>query len=117
MSSLAKSPVWFITGCSSGFGRSLALLALRNGHRVIATSRTPSNTPNDVSQVEKLGGTWLELDVGSPAATSILDKATAIHGRIDVLVNNAGYALLGAFETFRYSHPCSVPLTPKSRPS
>ena len=102
MSSLPKNPVWFITGCSSGFGLSLSLLALRNGHKVIATSRKPSNNPDAVSQVEKLGGTWMELDVCSPDATSVLDKATAIHGRVDVLVNNAGYALLGAFETFTY---------------
>jgi NAD(P)-dependent dehydrogenase (short-subunit alcohol dehydrogenase family) len=102
MSSLPKDPVWFITGCSSGFGLSLALLALRNGHRVVATSRKPSNTPDEVSQFETLGGTWMELDVCSPDATSLLDKATAIYGRIDILVNNAGYALLGAFETFRY---------------
>jgi NAD(P)-dependent dehydrogenase (short-subunit alcohol dehydrogenase family) len=101
MSSLPASPVWFITGCSSGFGLSLALLALRNGHKVIATSRKPSKTPDLVSEVEKLGGTWMELDVCSPHATAVLDKAIAIHGRIDILVNNAGYALLGAFETFR----------------
>ncbi|KAG0646012.1 Oxidoreductase claN [Hyphodiscus hymeniophilus] len=100
MSSLPKPPVWLITGCSSGFGLNLALLALRNGHKVIASSRNISKTPKEVSQIEKLGGAWIELDVCSPNATTILDKATAIHGRIDILVNNAAYALLGAFETF-----------------
>jgi NAD(P)-dependent dehydrogenase (short-subunit alcohol dehydrogenase family) len=103
MSSLPASPVWFITGCSSGFGLSLAMLALRNGHKVIATSRNPSKNSELVSQVEELGGTWMQLDVCSLDATSVLDKAIAIHGRIDVLVNNAAYALLGAFETFRWA--------------
>jgi NAD(P)-dependent dehydrogenase (short-subunit alcohol dehydrogenase family) len=99
MSTPPSSPVWFITGCSSGFGLSLATLALKAGHKVIATSRNPSSTPDLVSQVEKLGGKWLKLDVISPDATSVLGQAIALYGKIDILVNNAGYALLGAFET------------------
>lgn len=95
-------PVWLITGCSSGFGASLALCALRAGHKVIATSRTPSKTPNLVSEVEKLGGTWRTLDVCSPDVPSIIEEAVEVYGRIDYLVNNAGYALLGAFEDMRY---------------
>lgn len=95
------TPVWFITGCSSGFGASLALRALHAGHRVVATSRTPSKTPLLVSQVEKLGGTWMQLDVCSPDAAAVVERATAVYGQIDILVNAAGYALIGAFETFR----------------
>jgi NAD(P)-dependent dehydrogenase (short-subunit alcohol dehydrogenase family) len=97
-------PVWFITGCSSGFGASLALLALRSGHKVIATSRSPSKTPELVSQVEELGGTWMQLDVCAPEPKliKVIDEATSVYGKIDILVNNAGYALLGAFETIRY---------------
>jgi NAD(P)-dependent dehydrogenase (short-subunit alcohol dehydrogenase family) len=100
-------PVWFITGCSSGFGASLALLALRSGHKVIATSRKPSKTPELVSQVEKLGGTWMQLDVCAPEPElmKVIDEATNVYGKIDILVNNAGYALLGAFETIRYVVP------------
>jgi NADP-dependent 3-hydroxy acid dehydrogenase YdfG len=94
-------PVWLITGCSSGFGASLALCALRSGHKVIATSRTPSKTPTLVSEVEKLGGTWCTLDVCSPDVPSIIEEAVKVYGRIDYLVNNAGYALLGAFEDMR----------------
>jgi NAD(P)-dependent dehydrogenase (short-subunit alcohol dehydrogenase family) len=99
----SSAPVWFITGCSSGFGFSLALLALRSGHHVVATSRNPSKTPKLVSQVESLGGVWHVLDVSAPESelSIAVDKAMAVRGRIDVLVNNAGYALLGAFETFR----------------
>jgi NAD(P)-dependent dehydrogenase (short-subunit alcohol dehydrogenase family) len=100
-----STPVWFITGCSSGFGASLALLALRSGHKVIATSRNPSKTPELVSQIERLGGTWMQLDVCAPEPEliKVIDKATSVHGKIDILVNNAGYALLGAFETIRYA--------------
>lgn len=90
---------------SSGFGFSLALhiLASGPGHKVIATSRTPSKTPSQVSQIQSLGGTWLALDICSPESelATFIEKATAIYGTIDVLVNNAGYSLLGAFECFR----------------
>ncbi|KAH7410736.1 putative short chain oxidoreductase/dehydrogenase [Cadophora sp. MPI-SDFR-AT-0126] len=94
--------VWLITGCSSGFGLALALHVLNAGHKVIATSRNPSKTPDLVTQVQNLGGTWLTLDICSPESelASFIERATAIHGIIDVLVNNAGYALLGAFECF-----------------
>ena len=94
--------VWFITGCSSGFGASLALLALRNGHHVIATSRNPSKTPDIISKVKELGGTWLILDICGSDLPSVVESATQIYGKIDILVNNAGYCLLGAFETFTY---------------
>lgn len=95
--------VWFITGCSSGFGLHLALLALKNNHRVIATSRNPASTPDLVSQVESLGGKWHTLDVCSPepVLAKNVEDAMNVWGRIDVLVNNAGYALLGAFECIR----------------
>jgi len=105
---MSQPLVWFITGCSSGFGASLALLALKNGHHVIATSRTPSKTPEIVSQVEKLGGSWLALDVCSPDLSSTINTVTQIYGRIDVLVNNAGYCLLGAFETFTYVNSTEI---------
>jgi len=98
---MSSTPVWLITGCSSGFGAALAILALKNGHRVIATSRNPSKSPDELEKVEKLGGRWLALDVCSPELPAVVDAATKIYGQIDILVNNAGYALLGAFETFR----------------
>ncbi|RDL37147.1 NAD(P)-binding Rossmann-fold containing protein [Venustampulla echinocandica] len=99
--SIPDPPVWFITGCSSGFGLELALIALGEGHKVIATSRNPSKTPSLVSQVGSLGGKWLPLDVCAPEAelAQTVEKAIAIYGRIDILVNSAGYAILGALET------------------
>jgi NAD(P)-dependent dehydrogenase (short-subunit alcohol dehydrogenase family) len=95
-----SSPVWFITGCSSGFGASLAQLVLSRGHRLIATSRTPSKTPSLVTQITSAGGHWLPLDVTSPSAPSVVHTALSIYGHIDYFVNNAGYSLIGAIESF-----------------
>jgi NADP-dependent 3-hydroxy acid dehydrogenase YdfG len=94
--------VWFITGCSSGFGASLSLLALKAGHKVVATSRSPSKTPELVRQVRELGGTWMPLDVNAPSAAEVIRNAVDIYGRIDVLVNNAGFSLLGMLEDLTY---------------
>ncbi|KAI5816010.1 short-chain dehydrogenase/reductase SDR [Pyronema omphalodes] len=95
-----SSPVWFITGCSSGFGASLAKLVLTRGHRLIATSRTPSKSPSLVSEITSAGGHWLTLDVTSPSAPSVVQTALSIYGHIDYFVNNAGYSLIGAIELF-----------------
>ncbi|CZR61745.1 related to short chain oxidoreductase/dehydrogenase [Phialocephala subalpina] len=92
------SQVWLITGSSSGFGFSLARIALRAGHKVIATSRNPSKTPKLVSEIESLGGKWLALNVCDPNIADVIEHAVAAYGQIDVLVNNAGYSLLGALE-------------------
>jgi NADP-dependent 3-hydroxy acid dehydrogenase YdfG len=98
-----KSLVWFITGCSTGFGKSLALLVLKAGHHVIATSRTPSKSPSLVKKVEELGGIWLPLDLTSNKEDmeKVVEEGTKKWGRIDVLVNNAGMSILGALEDFR----------------
>lgn len=100
---MSQPPVWFITGCSSGFGFSLARHVLKSGHRAIATSRVPSKTPELVSEIESLGGIWRPLDVTDPEADLALAiaRATAVYGCIDILVNCAAYALLGAFEMLR----------------
>jgi NAD(P)-dependent dehydrogenase (short-subunit alcohol dehydrogenase family) len=103
MTSQNKPLVWLITGCSAGFGKSLALLVLKAGHHVIATSRTPSKSPSLVKKVEELGGIWLPLDLTSSKESMqrIADEGTKKWGRIDVLVNNAGISILGALEDFR----------------
>ncbi|KAH6679106.1 putative short chain oxidoreductase/dehydrogenase [Halenospora varia] len=100
MSSPSSTPVWLITGCSSGFGKALAFHARKSGHRVIATSRNPAKTPELVSEFESLGGIWHSLDLYSPESVlaEVVEKATSVYGRIDILVNCAAYALLGAFE-------------------
>lgn len=95
------SQVWLITGCSSGLGLSLTLAALKAGHQVIATSRNPSKTPALVSEVQSLGGKWKSLDVSDPNSGNIVKEVIHDFGGIDVLINNAAVALLGAFEDIR----------------
>jgi NAD(P)-dependent dehydrogenase (short-subunit alcohol dehydrogenase family) len=89
---------WFITGASSGFGRAFAEHALARGHNVVATARTPSALDDVVAQApERLLA--LALDVTRPGeAQAAIDAAVARFGRIDVLINNAGYGIVGAFE-------------------
>lgn len=99
MSTHMSPPTWLITGCSSGFGWSLVQRALKVGHSVIATSRNPSKTPDLVEQVEAAAnGRWMTLDVNAPDIQSKINEAENVFGGIDVLVNNAGTAQLGAFE-------------------
>jgi NAD(P)-dependent dehydrogenase (short-subunit alcohol dehydrogenase family) len=87
--------VWLITGCSSGFGQEIARAALAAGDRVMATAR----------QVEQLAGLAADgavtarLDVTDPVTVDQAVAATLDRfGRIDVLVNNAGYGSVGAVE-------------------
>jgi len=90
--------VWFITGSSRGFGRAFAEAALERGDRVAATAR-------DVSTIKNLCDAYgdrvlpLTLDVTDPAEVSTaVAAAHQAFGRLDVVVNNAGYGLFGAVE-------------------
>jgi NAD(P)-dependent dehydrogenase (short-subunit alcohol dehydrogenase family) len=80
-----------ITGCSSGYGRETARYFHAQGWKVIATMRTPREDLLPRSERIRV----LPLDVTSPAS---IDSALAAGGPIDVLVNNAGIGLFGAFE-------------------
>ncbi|CZR51034.1 related to short chain oxidoreductase/dehydrogenase [Phialocephala subalpina] len=102
MSSPTTPLVWLITGSSSGFGTSLTFIALNAGHKVIATSRNPSKTPDLVKQVEDLGGIWLALDVTDTPENlqKVVAEGTKKFGRIDILANVAGIGILGALEDF-----------------
>ena len=91
-------PVWLITGCSSGFGLEIARTVLERGHHVIASSRNPSKTPEYVQEIEGKGGKWIPLDVTSNDVKARIAEASAIHGRVDVLVNNAGFGVNAGFE-------------------
>lgn len=89
---------WLITGCSSGFGRRLALTAAQRGDQVIATAR---NVKTIEDMAAPFGGRMisLPLDVTDAAAIkAVVAKAVETFGGFDVLVNNAGYALFGAIE-------------------
>lgn len=91
--------VWFITGSSRGLGRALVVAALEAGDRVVATARRPEALA-DVQ--EKYGDRVhpLALDVTRPeAARRAVEAAVGRYGRIDVLVNNAGYANVSPIET------------------
>ena len=91
--------IWFITGVSSGFGTEIALKALEAGLRVIGTVRHRAKAAHRVSAIEEKGGKILELDVtDASACLAVIKKAESMYGHIDVLVNNAGVALLGAVE-------------------
>lgn len=86
---------WLITGCSSGLGRALAVAALAAGDRVLATARTPDALADLRS--DRLA--TAALDVTEPAAaTRAVETAVATFGRLDVVVNNAGFATVGAVE-------------------
>ncbi|MCE7010940.1 oxidoreductase [Kibdelosporangium philippinense] len=90
---------WFITGASRGLGRSITEAALAAGHDVVATARTPSQLAD---LVEKYPATLhaLAVDVTDPAAIEAAVKSTLdLCGRIDVVVNNAGYANIAPIET------------------
>jgi NAD(P)-dependent dehydrogenase (short-subunit alcohol dehydrogenase family) len=98
MATKTDKPVWLITGCSAGLGQALARYVLSQDHRLIASSRTPSKTPDLVAEVESKGGKWMELDVTSEDVEEAISKAESFFGRLDVVVNNAGYAVMGAVE-------------------
>ncbi len=101
MTSLTKPLTWFITGCSTGLGAALTVHALKAGHTVIATARTPSSAAS-YKEISSLGGHWVSLDVTSADAGSVLTSSIEKYGKIDVLVNNAGYSILGAIEDIKY---------------
>ncbi|WP_285107969.1 SDR family NAD(P)-dependent oxidoreductase [Promicromonospora sp. MEB111] len=90
---------WFITGSSRGFGRSLVLAALAAGDQVAATARRPEQLDDLVAEYgERI--LPLRLDVtDQDGARTALAEAAARFGRVDVIVNNAGYANVAPIET------------------
>jgi len=92
----AEKPVWFITGCSTGFGHQIAKHVLELGYRVVVTSRDPE----DVRDLAKLGDALvLKLDVTDRSQAEAAVKAVEDrYGGIDVLVNNAGIGYFAAVE-------------------
>lgn len=93
-----NSKVWFITGASRGFGRVWAEAALERGDSVAATAR---NIDSLAGLKEKYAGNvlTLELDVTKPGQAKIaIDQAYAYFGRLDIVLNNAGYSLVGTIE-------------------
>lgn len=93
-----ESPVWFITGCSTGFGKEIAKILLNKGVKVVLTARDPDKLQELVKGHEN-HALALKLDVNDrEQAESAIKEAEKKFGTIDVLVNNAGYGYLGAIE-------------------
>jgi NAD(P)-dependent dehydrogenase (short-subunit alcohol dehydrogenase family) len=91
------SPVWFITGCSTGFGRDLAKLTLDRGWPTVVTARNKSRLADLVSGYDN--ALALDLDVTDQGQIDAAVKAAEEKfGRIDVLVNNAGYGYQASIE-------------------
>ena len=93
---VTEKPVWFITGCSTGFGRELAKHVLELGYRVVVTARHHSDIKDLADKGDAL---LLKLDVTHKGQIAAAIKAAiAKFGRIDVLVNNAGIGYFAAVE-------------------
>jgi len=95
-STKSEMPVWFITGCSTGFGRELAMHLLERGYNTVVTARNP----DDVSDLARVRNSLvLKLDVtDQDQIDKAIKTAEEKFGRIDVLVNNAGIGYFGAVE-------------------
>ncbi|KAI0056247.1 NAD(P)-binding protein [Artomyces pyxidatus] len=99
MSEIANSRVWFITGTSSGFGRALVEAVLARNERVVATIRKPSALADLQAKYPETQLLVVSLDVTNAEQIVEVFKTIETHfHRLDVVVNNAGYALQGEVE-------------------
>lgn len=98
MENQRNSKVWFITGASRGFGRVWTEAALERGDKVAATARSLASL---AGFTKKYGDNvlTLELDVTKPGqAATVVAQAHSHFGRLDIVLNNAGYSLVGTIE-------------------
>lgn len=96
---MSKDKVWFVTGASGGMGLSLVNRLIKSGYRVAATSRKSQSLMDAVEDFEAEQFLPLEVDLTDEKSISGAFKKTVDHfGKIDVLVNNAGYGIGGAVE-------------------
>lgn len=92
------SKVWFVTGSSRGFGREFVLAAVKRGDKVAATAR---NTDSLSDLVEEYGDAILPIQLDVTDRDQVFAAVTSAHekfGRLDVVINNAGYGLFGTVE-------------------
>jgi NAD(P)-dependent dehydrogenase (short-subunit alcohol dehydrogenase family) len=95
---LSEQAVWFITGCSTGFGRELASRVLAQGGRAVVAARDPASVKDLVEAAgDRAIGVRLDVTRADEIAAAV-KAADDVFGRIDVLVNNAGFGYLSAVE-------------------
>lgn len=95
---MSDKKTWFITGCDTGMGRAIAEVVLEAGHRVVVTARDAANVA-DLKQRFPQTACLYSLDVTNPVQVrDVVADAERQTGGIDVLLNNAGYGVLGAAE-------------------
>ena len=93
-----KVKTWFITGASSGLGKAFATYAVSKGHNVVATARSVEKLyALKADAPDRLLVCKLDVDHAGDAESAVA-AAVERFGRIDVLINNAGYAIFGAVE-------------------
>src|SRR5258708_17680716 len=105
------SKVWLITGSASGLGRNIAEVVLESGDRLVATARDPGRLEDPIKKYGDQVRT-APLDVADEAAAYVaVQVAIDAFGRLDVVVNNAGYGDFAPFEqlTRRDSRRLSTP--------
>jgi NAD(P)-dependent dehydrogenase (short-subunit alcohol dehydrogenase family) len=90
--------IWLVTGANSGLGLCIVQQALAKGHTVIATARNLSKFPQSLHEDPNAHLIELEVTGSAQVITKVVDDLVARFDHIDVLVNNAGYGLMGAVE-------------------
>jgi short-subunit dehydrogenase len=95
-----SSSTWLITGASSGIGKALALEALNAGHKVIGTTRDCAKAMESFAEFLPNGGIWAQVDPADEKSPDMFTKHCRDHD-VDVLVNSAGFALIGGVEDTR----------------
>lgn len=93
------SKIWLVTGANRGLGREIARAALDAGETVVATARSADAVRAAFGDHDRLHALALDI-TDAEAANAVATETAERFGTIDVLVNNAGYAELGFFETF-----------------
>lgn len=98
---MSAPSVWLITGASRGLGFEIAKAALKASHVVVA-GRRGSQPTAQATELERLGGKWIDLDMKTSDIEAIIAGVGKEYGHIDVLVNNAGYGVGGTVEDLRF---------------